>query len=95
MRHFGGWFRPVVTMLASLAMIVSTAVTAFAAAAPPFVPASPGQRSQVAQSSGDWGQALAVILVVSLTSALVLGWIRVRHHSLREGKASSITEATP
>jgi hypothetical protein len=31
MRHFGGWFRAVATMLASLAMIVSTAVTAFVA----------------------------------------------------------------
>jgi hypothetical protein len=34
MRHFGGWFRAVATMLASPAMIVSTAVSAFAADAP-------------------------------------------------------------
>ena len=89
MRHFGGWFRAVTTMLASLAMIVSTAVTAFAAGAPPFVPASHGR-----QASGDWGPPLAVILVVAATSVLLLGFKGVRQYSSREGEAS-ITEATP
>ena len=93
MRHFGGWFRAVATMLASLAMIVSTAVTAFAAGAPPFVPASHGRLSDPAQSSGDWGPALAVILVVAATSVLLLGLKGVRRHSSGEGEAS-ITEAT-
>jgi hypothetical protein len=94
MRHFGGWFRAVATMLASLAMIVSTAVTAFAAGAPPFVPASHGRLSDPTQASGDWGPPLAVILVVAATSVLLLGFKGVRHYSSREGEAS-ITEATP
>ena len=94
MRHFGGWFRAVATMLASLAMIVSTAVTAFAAGAPPFVPASHGRLSEPTQASGDWGPALAVILVVAATSVLLLGLKGVRKYSSREGEAS-ITEATP
>ena len=95
MRHFGGWFRAVATMLASLAMIVSTAVAAFAAGAPPFVPASHGRLSEPTQASGDWGPALAVILVVAATSVLLLGLQGVRQQSSGEGKASSITEATP
>ena len=95
MRRFGGWFRAMATMLASLAMIVSTAVTALAAGAPPFVPASHGRLSDPTQASGDWAQALAVILVVAATSVLLLGWKGVRQHSSREGEASSITEATP
>ena len=61
MRPFGGWFRAVATILASLAVIVSTAVTAFAAGAPPFVPASHGRLSEPTQASGGWGLALAVI----------------------------------
>jgi hypothetical protein len=94
MRHFGGWFRAVATMLASLAMIVSTAVTAFVAGAPPFVPASVGRLSDPTQASGDWGRPLAVILVVAATSVLLLGLKGVRQYSSREGEAS-ITEATP
>ena len=94
MRHFGGWFRAVTMMLASLAMIVSTAVAAFAAGAPPFVPASHGRLSQPTHASGDWGPALAVILVVAATSVILLGWKGVRQHSSREGRAS-IAEATP
>lgn len=94
MRHFGGWFRALATMLASLAMIVSTAVTAFAAGAPRFGPASHGRLSDPTQA-WDWGQALAVILAVSATTVLLLGWIRVSHRSSREEEASSIAEATP
>lgn len=95
MRHFGGWFRAVAMMLASLAMIVSTAVPAFAAGAPPgFVPASPGRLSDPTQTSGDWGPALAVILVIAATSVLLLALKGVRQQSSREGEAS-ITEATP
>jgi hypothetical protein len=94
MRHFGGWFRAVATMLASLAMIVSTAVTAFAAGAPPFVPASQGRLSEPTQASGDWGPALAVILVVAATSILLLGLKGVRQHSSREGQAAPVTDAT-
>ena len=94
MRHFGGWFRAVATMLASLAMIVSTAVTAFAAGAPPFVPASHGRLSEPTQASGDWGPALAVILVVAATSILLLGLRGVRQHSSREGQAAPVTDAT-
>jgi len=94
MRHFGGWFRAVATMLASLAMIVSTAVTAFAAGAPPFVPASHGRLSDPTQASGDWGQALAVILVVAATSVLLLGLMRVREHNSRKGQAAPVTDAT-
>ncbi len=94
MRHFGGWFRAVATMLASLAMIVSTAVTAFAAGAPPFVPASHGRLSDPTQASGDWGPALAVILVVAATSILLLGLKGVRQHSSREGQAVTVTDAT-
>ena len=94
MRHFGGWFRAVATMLASLAMIVSTAVTAFAAGAPPFVPASHGRLSDPTQASGDWGPALAVILVVAATSILLLGLKGVRQHSSREGQAAPVTDAT-
>jgi hypothetical protein len=95
MRHFDGWVRAVATMLASLAMIVSTAVTAFAAGAPPFVPASHGRLTDPTQALGDWGRALAVILVVAATSVLLLGLKGVRRHSSREGEASSFTEATP
>jgi hypothetical protein len=95
MRHFDGWFRAVATMLASLAAIVSTAVTAFAAGAPPgYVPASHGRLSDPTQGSGDWGPALAVILVIAATSVLLLGLKGVRQRTLREGEAS-ITEATP
>jgi len=94
MRHFGGWFRAAGTMLASLAMIVSTAVTAFAAGAPTFVPASHGRLSDPMQASGDWGPALAVILVVAATSILLLGLKGVRQHSSRDGEASLFTEAT-
>jgi hypothetical protein len=88
MRHFGGWFRAVATMLASLAMIASTAVTAFAAGAPPFVPASHGRLSEPTQASGDWGPALAVIFVIAATSILLLGLKGVRQHSSREGQAA-------
>ena len=96
MRHFGGWFMAVATMLASLAMIVSTAVTAFAAGAPPgLVPASHGRLSDPTQASGEWGPAVAVILVVAATSVLLLALKGVRQHSSRQGEASSITEATP
>jgi hypothetical protein len=94
MRHFGGWFRAVATMLASLAMIVSTAVTAFAAGAPPFVPASHGRLSGPTQASGDWGPALAAILVVAATSILLLALKGVRQHSSREGQAAPVTDAT-
>ena len=94
MRHFGGWFRAVATMLASLAMIVSTAVTAFAAGAPPFVPASHGRLSDLTQASGDWGPALAVILVLTATSALLLGLKSARQRISREGEASAVTDAT-
>ena len=94
MRHFGGWFRAVATMLASLAMIISTAVTAFAAGAPPFVPASHGRLSELTQASGDWDPALAVILVVAATSILLLGLRGVRQHSSREGQAAPVTDAT-
>jgi hypothetical protein len=81
MRHFGGWFRALATILASLAMIVSTAVTAFAAGAPPFVPASHGRLSDPTQASGDWSPTLAVILVIAATSVLLLGWKGVRQQS--------------
>ena len=94
MRHFGGWFRAVATMLASLAMIISTAVTAFAAGAPPFVPASHGRLADPTQASGDWGPALAVILVVAATSILLLALKGVRQHSSREGQAAPVTDAT-
>ena len=94
MRHFSGWFRAVATMLASLAVIVSTAVTAFAAGAPPFVPASHGRLADPTQASGDWGPALAVILVVAATSILLLGLKGVRQHNSREGEASAVTDAT-
>ena len=95
MRHFGGWFRAVATMLASLAMIVSTAVTAFAAGAPPgFVPASHGRLSDPTQASGDWGPALAVILVVAATSILLLGLKGARQHSSRQRQAAPVTDAT-
>ena len=95
MSHFGGWFRAVATMLASLAMIVSTAVTAFAWGAPPgIVPASHGRLSDPTQASGDWGPALAVILVIAATSVLLLASKGVRENRSREGEAS-ITEATP
>jgi Na+/proline symporter len=95
MRHFGGWFRAVATMLASLAMIVSTAVTAFAASSPPFVPASHGRLSEPTQASGDWGVAIAVILMVAAMSILLLGLKGGRQHSSRAGEASPISEATP
>ena len=91
---FGGWFRTVATMLASLAMIVSTAVTAFAADAPPFVPASHGRLAEPTQASGDWGPALAVVLVVAATSVLLLGLKGVRQRSSREGQAAPVTDAT-
>jgi hypothetical protein len=94
MRHLGGWVRVVATMLASLAMIVTTAVTAFAAEAPPFVPASHGRLSEPMQASGDLGPALAVILVVAATSILLLGLKGVRQHSSREGRAAPVTDAT-
>jgi hypothetical protein len=95
MRHLGGWFRAVATMLASLAMIVSTAVTAFAAAVPPgFVPMSHGRLSEPTQASGDWGPALAVILVVAVMSILLLALEGVRQHSSREGQAAPVTDAT-
>jgi len=94
MRHFGGWFRAVATMLASLAMIVSTAVTAYAAGAPPFVPASHGRLADPTQASGDWSPALAVILVVAATSILLLALKGVRQHSSREGQAAPVTDAT-
>ncbi len=94
MRHLGGWVRAVATMLASLAMIVSTAVTAYAAGAPPFVPASHGRLSEPTQASGDWGPALAVILVVAATSILLLALKGVRQHSSREGQAAPVTDAT-
>jgi hypothetical protein len=94
MRHFGGWFRTVATMLASLAMIVSTAVTAFAADAPPFVPASHGRLSEPTQASGVWGPALTVILVVAATSILLLGLKGVRQHSSSEGQAAPVPDAT-
>ena len=95
MRHFGGWFRAVATMLASLAMIISTAVTAFAAGAPPgFVPASHGRLAEPTQASGDWGPALAVILVVAATGILLLALKGVRQHSSREGQAAPVTDAT-
>ena len=94
MRHLGGWFRAMATMLASLAMIVSTAVTAFAAGGPPFVPASHGRLSDPTQASGDWGPALAVILVVAATSILLLGLKGVRQHSSRDGQAAPVTDAT-
>ena len=94
MRHFNGWFRAMATMLASLAMIVSTAVTAFAAGAPPFVPASHGRLSDPTQASGDWGPALAVILVVAATSILLLGLKGARQHSSRQGQAAPVTDAT-
>jgi hypothetical protein len=94
MRHVGGWFRALATMLASLAMIVSTAVTAVAAGAPPFVSASHGRLSDPTQASGDWGPALAVILVVAATSILPLGLRGVRQHSSREGQAAQVTDAT-
>ena len=94
MRHFGGWFRAVATMLASLAMIASTAVAAYAAGAPPFVPASQGRLSEPTHASGDWGRALAVILVVAATSVLLLGLKGVRQHSSREGLAARVTDAT-
>jgi hypothetical protein len=81
-------------MLASLAMIISTAVTAFAAGAPPFVPASHGRLSEPTQASGDSGLALAVILVVAATSTLLLGLRGVRQHSSREGQAAPVTDAT-
>jgi len=81
-------------MLASLAMIVSTAVTAYAAGAPPFVPASHGRLSEPTQASGDWGPALAVILVVAATSILLLALKGVRQHSSREGQAAPVTDAT-
>jgi len=92
MRHFGGWFRAVATILASLAVIVSTAVTAFAAGAPPFVPASHGRLSEPTQASGGWGLALAVILVVAATS--ILGLKGARQHSSRQGQAAPVTDAT-
>ena len=92
MRPFGGWFRAVATMLASLAMIVSTALTAFAAGAPPFVPASHGRLSEP-QASGDWGPALAVILLVAATSILLLGLKGARQRSSREGQAVPVTDA--
>ena len=94
MRHFGGWFRAVATMLASLAMIISTAVTAFATDAPPFVPTSHGRLSEPTQGLGDWGPALAVILVVAATSILLLGLKSVRQHSSREARAAPVTDAT-
>ena len=93
MRHFGGWFRAVATMLASLAMIVSTAVTAYAAGAPPFVPASHGRLAYPTQASGDWSPALAAILVVAATSILLLALKGVRQHSSREGQAVPVTDA--
>ena len=94
MRHFGRWFRAVAMMLASLAVIVSTAVTAFAADAPPFVPASHGRLAEPTQASGDWGPALAVVLVVAATSVLLLALKGVRQHSSREGQASPVPDAT-
>jgi hypothetical protein len=94
MRHFGGWFRAMATMLASLAMIVSTAVTAFAAGEPPFVPASHGRLSDPTQASGDWGPALAVILVVAATSILLLGLKGARQRSSHEGQAAPVTDTT-
>jgi hypothetical protein len=94
MRHLGGWVRAAATMLASLAMIVSTAVTAYAAGAPPFVPASHGRLSDPTQASGDWGPALAVILLVAATSILLLALKGVRQHSSREGQAAPVTDAT-
>jgi hypothetical protein len=94
MRHFDGWFRAVATMLASLAMIVSTAVTAYAADAPPFVPASHGRLSEPTQASGDWGLAIAVILMVAAMSILLLGLKGGRQHSSREGQAAPVTDAT-
>jgi hypothetical protein len=94
MRHFGGWFRAVATMLASVAMIVSTAVTAYAAGAPPFVPASHGRLADSTQASGDWGPALAVILVVAATSILLLGLKGARRRRSREGQAALVTDAT-
>ena len=93
MRHFGGWFRAMATMLASLAMIVSTAVTAYAAGDPPFVPASHGRLADPTQG-GDWGPALAVILVVAGTSILVLGLKGARQHVSRQGQAAPVTDAT-
>ena len=93
MRHFGGWFRAVATMLASLAMIVSTAVTAFAAGAPPFVPASQGRLSEPTQASGDWGPALAVISVVAATSILLLGVKGGRQPSSRGGDGAPVATA--
>jgi len=94
MRHFGGWFRAVATMLASLAMIASTAVTAYAAGAPPFVPPSDGRLADPTQASGEWGPVLAVILVVAATSILLLALKGVRQHSSREGRAAPVTDAT-
>ena len=94
MRHFGGWFRALATMLASLALIVSTAVTAFAVDAPPFVPVSHGRLSDPTQASGNWGPALAVILVVAATSILLLGLKGVRRHSSGEGRAAPVPDAT-
>ena len=94
MRHFSGWFRAVAAMLASLAMIVSTAVTAYAAGAPPFDSASHGRPADPTQASGDWGPALAVILVVTATSVLMLGLKGARQHSSREGQAAPVTDVT-
>jgi hypothetical protein len=94
MRHFGGWFRAVAAILASLPMIVSMAVTAYAADAPPFVPASHGRLADPTQASGQWGPALAVILVVAATSILLLALKGARQRSSREGQAAPVTDAT-
>jgi len=83
------------TVLLSLAFNVITASAAFATGVPPYVPTSVGQRSEAAQASGDWVLAIAFLVAVSATSVLLLGWMRVRHHSSRGGQASPVADSTP
>jgi hypothetical protein len=93
MKRLGGWIRPLVTVVVTLAVIVSLAGTALAAGAPRYHPASQGGRSELVQAPGEWLPAIA-LLAVAVGTGLFILVVRLRQHGLGRKMASPVTDVT-
>jgi len=93
-RRLGRWVRPLVTVLATLAINVSLAGSALAAVVLPYHPASHGRRSEPVQAPGDWLPAIAFLAVALGAGLLILGVVRLRQYGLGRKVASPATDVT-
>jgi hypothetical protein len=93
MRRLEGWIRPVVTVLATLAVSVSLAGTALAAGAPGYHPASHGRQSELVQAPGAWLPAIA-LLAVAIGTGLFILVVRRRQNGLGRRMATPAADVT-